>query len=467
MDWLDWMAAGVILERELLLLASVGIALAGIDDLFVDLVYLGRSLWRRLVVYNRYERASARDLDSTPPRPIAILVPAWDEAEVIGPMLALMLERFSYPDYRIFVGTYPNDPATGAAVDAIGDPRIIRAECEGPGPTTKAACLNRLWRAVLAEEARLQHRFRAIVLHDAEDVVHSRELHVFNHLIDKRAMVQVPVVPLREADSWWIAGHYIDEFAEHHGKDIVVREAIGAGLPSAGVGCAFDRDLLARAMAPGTEGPFDAASLTEDYELGMRLRALGASAALVRIPGEAGGGMVVTREHFPDTLETALRQKSRWLLGIALMGWQRVGWHGGLADRYMLVRDRKALLTALLSMLGYVAAIGWAAVILLRWLVPAAHALPPIVPEGLFLYWLLWFNLGLLLWRLGMRAFFTGRIYGAGEALLSIPRAFVGNVINFLAAVRALRRYLRIRAGDERLVWDKTAHRFPDAVPAE
>ena len=33
--------------------------------------------------------------------------------------------------------------------------------------------------------------------------------------------------------------------AEAHGKELVVREAIGAGLPSAGVGCAIARDALA------------------------------------------------------------------------------------------------------------------------------------------------------------------------------------------------------------------------------
>ncbi len=466
---IEWAASAIVAERELLLLTAVGIAVTSLDDLFIDLVYLTRRTWRQLTVYRRHKRAYAADLTQAEGGWMAIFIPAWDESAVIRMMLRLALARLDYPRYRLFVGTYPNDPATCAAVAGVAseDARVVPVLCSRPGPTTKADCLNHLWHAMTDFEVVHDMRFRAVVLHDAEDIVHSRELDVFAHMIGRKAMVQLPVVPLRERNSLWIAGHYIDEFAENHGKDIVVREALGAGLPSAGVACAFDRDILGRAILPDHMGPFDADSLTEDYELGMRLRALGGHAALVRIDGRENGSRVVTQEHFPATLETALRQKSRWLLGIALMGWDRLGWQGNFVDRYMLLRDRKALFTALLSVSGYAAAVGWCLILIWRWLVPELAALPSVVLKDSPLAWLLTFNAVLLMWRLLIRAIFTGKLYGWSEGLLAIPRAVVGNLINFLAALRAIRRYVRIRLGHENLRWDKTGHRFPASVPAE
>ena len=70
-------------------------------------------------------------------------------------------------------------------------------------------------------------------------------MRLFDALIERFDLVQLPVLPLIDPGSRWIGGHYADEFAEAHGKELVVREAIGASLPSAGVGCAISRDALA------------------------------------------------------------------------------------------------------------------------------------------------------------------------------------------------------------------------------
>ena len=113
-----------------------------------------------------------------------------------------------------------------------------------PGPTTKADCLNSLWRAALAEEAASGRAFAAIVLHDAEDLVHACELQVFAAHLPKYAMVQLPVLPLPDAGSPLISGHYIDEFAEAHAKDLLVRQWLDAAVPAAGVGVAIDRAML-------------------------------------------------------------------------------------------------------------------------------------------------------------------------------------------------------------------------------
>ena len=438
--------------REALLVVAVIIAVSGIDDLFVDLVYFGRLLWRRLAVYSRFARASAESMRRDTPAPMAIIVPAWDEAVVIGDMLRNLTRRLDYPDYGVFVGLYPNDPAGIAAVAAVGDARIEMVMCGRPGPTTKADCLNHLWAAVAASGV----PYKAVVLHDAEDVVHPQELWIYDALMPNLAMVQLPVMPLVDVRSRWVSGHYLDEFAENHAKDLVVREALGAAVPSAGVACAIDRQMLGEIADAADGRPFDAACLTEDYELGHRIKALGGRGALVRVRSGDERVVVATREHFPATFAAALRQKTRWQTGIALAGWDRIGWPGGLADRYMLMRDRKGLLMSLLAVLAYGLAVlvlvDWA----LRWWIP----MPPLVSP--VLAGLLWFNAAILVWRLVMRAGFTAHAYGWGEGLRAMPRALASNVINAAAAWMAVRNYRRNLREGEPLVWDKTVHRYPE-----
>jgi bacteriophage N4 adsorption protein B len=451
------LAAGFhIFVREALLLVAVGFLVCGLDDLFVDLTWIGRSLWRRATIYRRHARASAESLRRPDPGAIAIVVPAWDEGDVIGSMLANLTRRLDYPRYRVFVGLYPNDPRGEAAVAAVGDHRIQPVMCSRPGPTTKADCLNHLWRAVLAYEAATTIPFKALVLHDAEDVVHPQELWVYDALIPRLAMVQLPVLPLPDPASPWISGHYLDEFAESHAKDLVVREALGAAVPSAGVATAIERDMLGRISAAAGGQPFDATCLTEDYELGHRIKALGGRAALVRIRSGAEQVMVATQEHFPATFADAVRQKSRWLTGIALAGWDRLGWPGGLADRYMLLRDRKALAAALLTMAGYaLAGLVIVDALLLAMIRPAGARVETALPA------LLSGNAALLAWRLLMRAGFTAYAYGPAQGLLAIPRAFVGNLVNAAAAWVATRRYRGMLQRGGPLAWEKTTHRYP------
>ena len=396
---------GHLLLGELVLVLVI--ALSALDDLFVDLVFIVRSAWRRV---RRVPRPRAEVLHAAAPAPMAIIIPAWDEADVIGAMLTRLLARLDYPDYRVFVGLYPNDPAGQAAVVAVVDKRLIAVLCSRPRPTTKSDCLNHLWRAVTAHEAAHAMRFKAVVLHDAEDVEHSQELRVQNALIPRLEMVQLPVILLVDPGSRWVSGHYLDEFAANHLKDVVVREMLGAAVPSAGVACAIDRAILWRIADNAGGSPFDPTCLTEDYELGMRIKALGGHSALVRIRSDSEPGIVGTREHFPATFAAGRRQKARWLLGIALSGWDRLGWPGGAAYHYMLMRDRKAVAAALLTILAYgltllvVVDRGLAAV------VPGSDALPPLF--GPRAAWLVPLNAALLVWRLAMRAACTVHCHG-------------------------------------------------------
>src|SRR6476659_3350306 len=346
---------------ELALFAGAGFLLFGINDVLVDLIYFSRRLWRSITVYRRHRPAYASYwVFKENPGFMAILVPAWDEASVIASMLNTTLKRIDYPDYRIFVGYYHNDPATEAAIASVADLHVHPVQIEADGPTTKADCLNHLYDALIAVEIEGGRSAKAVVLHDAEDVVHRFELRIFDGLIDRAAVIQLPVLPLIDSHSRWISGHYCDEFAEAHIKELVVREAVGAAIPLAGVGCAIARKPLSQLAAMQEGKPFAGTSMTEDYEVGLRIGALGLKTMFVRIPAQPGElGVVASRGHFPATLGAAVRQKARWLGGSALAGWDRLGWDGGLGEHWMRMRDRRGPLAALLLIAGYLAALLW------------------------------------------------------------------------------------------------------------
>ena len=456
MDWgqlFGWWDAGV---RELGLLAAVLFLIGGVDDFAVDLVYGWLRLTRRSGVAKSIDDLTA----PAAPFRYAIFVPAWDESAVIGRMLRHTLDTIDHPAFRLFVGVYSNDPATVEIAEEIAaaDARVVVVRNPRPGPTTKADCLNAIWQALHHEQRRSTQHFDAIVLHDAEDVVHPAELSVFDAYLGHCPAVQVPVVPIVDRTSRWVCGHYLDEFAESHGKTLLVRQALGAALPLAGVGCAIRIEYLDRIAERRGGAPFDADCLVEDYEMGLEV----AAACLARV-SDTGGELVAVGELFPNSVDEAVKQKARWITGIALAGWDRVGWRrdGGWSDHWFRLRDRRTPLAAIATIIGYVVALAWLVSM-------AVHALAgQSTPVDAGLLMLLRINLALLAWRALVRASFTGRAHGWREGLLAVPRMGVGSLIMLAAARKASDSYLASLNG-VKLRWDKTAHRFPDQLdPAE
>lgn len=440
------------IAREAMLFAAIGFLIGGIDDLLVDLVYGFARL--RTLLQRRVSRAVP-----TTPLPMALFIPAWDEAAVIGPMLRATLTRYGAGDYRIYVGTYPNDLATIVKVAevALTDHRVRLVVGPARGPSTKADCLNALWHMLLRDEA-AGDRFAAVVLHDAEDLVHPLELSLFATWLRDHDAVQLPVQPLPDPRSPLVAGHYLDEFAESHGKNLIVREMLGAAIPFAGVGCAIRREMLGRIAESRGGQPFDAASLTEDYELGLTVAALGGRTRFVRAH-DAAGALIAVRAYFPASLHAAVRQKARWLTGIALSGWDRVGWQrgGSLGEHWMRMRDRRATLAIPVLAIAYLALVAWGLSLVGHRLAGTPTPTPD-WPVG----WLLTINAGLLGWRVAMRVAFTGAAHGALQAALAVPRVLVANLIALLAARRAIAIYWPTLRGDPAR-WDKTAHHFPES----
>ena len=439
------------LARETLLFGAIGFLIGGVDDLAIDLIWFWHRLRARFAPPPVIESLG----DPVPGR-IAIFVAAWQESAVIGAMLRRALGQIDHPDYRIYVGTYPNDKPTIEAIATVAedDPRVRLVIGPRDGPTTKGDNLNVLWRALRNDDPDTL----AVVIHDAEDVIHADELRVHAAMLARHCVVQIPVVPLIDLRSRWarlISGHYADEFGESHARQLVVRVRLGAGLPLAGVGCAIRCDAL-QSIAATHDAPFDAKSLTEDYEMGLRLGAIGRSMAFARVRGR-DGTLVATRAFFPAGATDAVRQKARWMIGIALAGWDRIGWGRPLhlAEHWMRMRDRRAPIAILFLAVGYVGLLSWGMSAVLHTLTDTPA---PAMSDGMIR--LLWINAAFFGWRITLRSVTTARLHGWREGLWAVPRLFVANWIALLAVRRAFAQYVRTPSG-QMPHWDKTDHVFP------
>ena len=450
---LEWLA---LIEHELLLFAGAFFLLGALDELAVDGIWMWLRARGKAVTHtiNR-EDMRHRQLAGR----AAVLIPAWQEAGVLGETVGRALASWKQRDLRIYVGVYRNDAASleAAIRGAGGDPRLRLVVLERDGPSTKADCLNRLYRAVELDERPSGQAYRMMVLHDAEDIVDPAAIGLLDRAIEDHAFVQLPVLALPQSHSRWIGSHYTDEFAESHGKTMVVRDALASSIPAAGVGCAFSRDALARlAQQQGGNGPFSDQSLTEDYELGLRISENGGSSRFLRIRGE-NGELVATRAFFPDRIDVAVRQKTRWTHGIALQGWDRMGWGRGLAEFWMRLRDRRGPLAALVLFTGY----ALLAIFLLLGIFESVGFKRPWQPSPL-LEMLLWANAASIVWRAIMRFTFTRREFGWREGVRAVLRIPVANIISIMSGWRALVAYAQTLRGAP-TVWDKTYH---EARPA-
>ncbi|MEL6708200.1 MAG: glycosyl transferase family protein [Pseudomonadota bacterium] len=447
----------VLFQHELLLFAGAFFLIGALDDVLVDAVWLWLKA-RGKAKTPMIDRAALRDQELN--GPVAVFVPAWNEADVIGDTIRHALLVWSQSDLRLYVGCYANDPNTiMAAMSAaselakLGDDRLRIVIHDRQGPSTKADCLNRLHQALRDDERRVGRLFSCVVFHDAEDMVDPAALGLLDsEIADGADFVQIPVEPLVQPHSRWLGSHYCEEFAESHGKAMVVRSALGASLPGAGVGCAVSRRALQQLSRRRVDGtPFESESLTEDYELGLAVAAMGGQSRFVRARGE-DGTLIATRAYFPNQLGDVVRQKTRWVHGIALQGWDRIGWQGGLVERWMRARDRRGPLTALVLGVGYVLLV----LTLALWLAQAVGAAPRLVISPL-LSTLIALNLAAFMWRGAMRFAFTTQSYGWTEGLRALVRIPVANVVSIMAGRRAITAYAATLLGRP-VIWDKTPH---------
>jgi len=452
MVWLDcWVAA-------LLVPLAAWVLLSGLDDLFINLAYLCRGR-------KQFDWPDESELDRSPERRIAILVPLWHEDGVIERMLERNLATIRYRNYDIFAGVYPNDKPTVRAVQRVArrNSRVHLSMCPHGGPTSKGDCLNHAYRCMKNHETSRGIRFEIVMLHDAEDLVHPESLRLVSFFSRDYQMVQVPVLPLPTGWRDVTHGVYCDEFAENQSKDIPVRQRLGGFLPACGVGTGFERAALDRLGAQRDGRIFDPKSLTEDYDTGYCFHALGFRQVFLPVRMEPGGA-VATREYFPRTFRTAARQRSRWVAGIALQGWERHGWQVPWRQAYWFWRDRKGLAGNLLSpAINLLFLYGCAG-----YFTSACGCQPwrlgALIDQRLAIVYSATFMLSAM--QTGMRVWLCSRVYGwrfAAGAPLRMPWA---NLVNCAATTAALVQFIRARRSRQTLAWRKTEHVYPgQAIP--
>ena len=429
----------------------IWILVSGLDDLWITLVFCCR---RR----PRFRWPSEAELAGGRQKRIAILLPLWREHAVIRKMLEHNLAVIRYSEYDFFVGVYPNDAPTIRAVEevALADPRVHVALCPHDGPTSKADCLNRAYHGMIEYEGRHGVYYDIVVTHDAEDLIHPESLRLINWFSCDYDMVQIPVLPLATGLRDWTHGLYCDEFAEYQCKDIPVRQRLGGFLPSNGVGTGFARAALERFRAEYGNA-FDPECLTEDYENGFRMHAAGYRQVFVPI-GHALTGPMATREYFPHHWRAAVRQRSRWVAGIALQGWERHGWRVPARQKYWFWRDRKGLAGNLISPL--------ANLVFFTWLIFNASGNSDMASrvEDLLPSWIAGMSVicaSIACVQIGMRVALSAQIYGFRFAAAAPLRMFWGNLINCTATIEAVCLFVVARLERCSLAWRKTEHVYP------
>ena len=421
---------------------------SGFDDLLIDLAWIW--VWLRL-------RPSAstpgpRRLDRTPTKPIAILVPLWHEHEVIATMLEHNLAALRYPDYHIFAGAYPNDTLTQQAIQSVARrcPNVHLALCPHDGPTSKADCLNWIYQHVGLYEEQTGMRFEIVVTHDAEDIIHPEELRWINYYAARHDFVQIPVLALRTPLRQLTHGIYCDEFAEFHTRDMVMRARLGGFVPGSGVGTGYRRDALESLAATESNRIFSPDALTEDYENGLSLFRLGRSQTFVPVTRANGEDteFVATREYFPQTWSTALRQRTRWVMGVTMQGWERHGWGRTPGEAYWFWRDRKGLIGSPISVIANLVFVyGAATSVWLRASPRALHLMLATLPFAFL--------------RVGVRMACVARVYGIVFSMGVPLRILYSNLLNAAAASLAVCRFASAKLSGRPLRWLKTDHAYP------
>ncbi|MFV0344350.1 MAG: glycosyltransferase [Anaerocolumna sp.] len=441
----------------------------GIDDFIWDVITL---------IKRSKEREKILDfsiLEETPPKLIALVIAAWHEDNVLYDVVENIIKSQQYPEsmYHIFLGVYPNDAPT-VYIAQLLESKYKNVHCVinyKDGPTSKAQNINYVISIIKKLEQEKDWQFATISVHDSEDLVHPYEFKVTNYLLDTYPAIQFPVFPLIKKPTFKnmfaniTTNTYADEFAENHFITMVGRRNTGAFVPSAGTGFSLSRDtisVLGYHVLPEN-------SLTEDYRLSLSLYENGLQmyyvlekTERVDFKGTIKTEYIATRSMFPNTFKTAVRQKTRWTLGITMQSLRFKDIFNdklSFVGKYSLYRDQKAKIGNLLSMVGYP--------VLIYFLISLFVPLTPIYPKYSLSWYLSFMVTIMMLERQIFRGVALYNIYGWRSVFFGclfpplLPLRIVwGNIINLVATIKAYIQFLKGKSKEK-------AEAKPEAKPEE
>src|SRR5215831_12053556 len=211
---------------------TVLICLSSLDDLLID--FFAACIVRHTLPFGEAG-------GSFPPT--AVFVANWHEHDVLERMVEGNLARIQEGNVRIVLGVYPNDVETRQVAEQLAARHPDRVQVvinRLAGPTSKGQMLNEMFRQVFGSADAPE----MVVLHDSEDVIDPRSFDIYRAYADEHDFVQIPVFSLESGHRSLTAATYMDEFAERHTREMVVRDALGAAIPSAGVGTCMTKRLV-------------------------------------------------------------------------------------------------------------------------------------------------------------------------------------------------------------------------------
>jgi glycosyltransferase XagB len=360
-----------------------------------------------------------------------VLVPVYREPEVVGQLLAA-LDRLDYPRHKLDVQLLleRGDEATAEAVQAAQPASYVTVRVVPPGgPKTKPNACNH----------GLEHaRGRLLTIYDAEDLPEPLQLRkaavALGRLPRKVACLQARL-SYHNASQNLITGWFTNEYDVWFSYYLPGLVATGAPVPLGGTSNHLRTEVLRKL------GGWDAHNVTEDADLGLRLRRDGWQTMVLDS---------VTEEEANSDFVNWVKQRSRWYKGY-LTTWlvharqpravaRDIGWKGVLG-LHLFVGG-----TPLLAVLNPVF---WA--LTLCWLTLGASSVSWVLSGPAY-------YLSLASWAVGWIAPVYVAIYAAREhdrpelalKLVLLPLYWVMMSIAALKAVLQLVRHPSY--------WEKTVH---------
>ena len=424
------------------------------DDLFIDFIALIFGLKP-----NRISDTQLGKMHSMPQKRIAIMIANWHEADIIERMIHGNVGRIDYLNYDFFLGVYPNDTETVAAAQRLESlysmvKVVINSK---PGPTSKGQMLNEIIHQITNIEISKKKFYDVFMLQDSEDIIHPLSLKLVNYEMEEVDFLQTPVFSLPTKWNDLTRAIYIDEFTECHTKDMLVRSFLKGGVPSAGVGTAMSHLFVSEIQLLQKGELLKEDTLTEDYHLGLMAHRLGYESKFVCSYRQKTKSVdyIATREYFPASTATSIRQKTRWTLGISFQGYENLKWSKTWAENYFLWRDRRSFLNGILVLSSYVLTVSYVVYFFInnRW--------PVFLGADQILLAAISTNFYLMAIRLVQRFRLVQDLNGFKIALLIPVRWVLANYINTLASFKAFNVHRNSKKTGTRPQWVKTTHELP------
>lgn len=439
------------------------------DDIFVDILAFFVRAKPRPVSSEQMELMNSLDQ-----KKIAIMIANWHESNVLERVVKGNIANIDYSNYDIFLGVYKNDIQTFNAAKRLSQEfKNVKVVVNSMfGPTSKGQMINEVvnhintinFNSELKSDS--QSQYEIYLTHDAEDIIHKFSLKLINLKSRNFDFIQIPVFSFRIPNHKVVAGVYMDEFVESHTQNLIVRDYFRSGVPSAGVGTAVSRSVVAQLLKLQNGYFLNERTLTEDYYLGLTCYDLNIKAHFAAEYIEKYDKIkkiniidyIATREYFPTHFMASVRQKTRWIMGICLQGYeQKKRKSGNFFASYFLWRDRKNLWAAPVFVLSLL----FISYYLLTFLISGRWPYLNYSPYQQFLNSIIWVNLALSVSSVLRRMFLVAQVYDIFTSLMVPVRWLVSYFVNNIATFNAVGVWGKSKIKGQLPKWSKTDHLLP------